>query len=110
MTEKSANTTKHPVSIDVLGRPYTILCTREEEEILTRSAEELDQRIRRIQSGLNPVQQQRDRIIVTVALNLARDLLHQASETENRNQSLQGKIDSLASGIELTLQQNADNS
>jgi len=60
-----------PVSLNILGKEYKIVCAVDEQETLIRSAEALDKQMRKIRdtgkvSGA-------DRIAVLAALNMAHD-------------------------------------
>lgn len=105
MTKEAADTTK--AVIEVLGRPYTILCPEENREKLERSAEHLDKRMREVQSASNAISQDRDRIAVTAALNLAYDLISQNSDIEQEGNLLGEKVGQLVENIELTIKQNS---
>ncbi len=61
----------HPVSLNILGKEYKIACAEDEQEGLIRSAQALDQQMRKIRDTGKVAGA--DRIAVLAALNLAHD-------------------------------------
>lgn len=95
----------HPVSITILGKDYRIACSEDEQEILIRSAQELDNQMREIRASgtVNGA----DRIAVMAALNLTHDLrLAQGKEDLEipSNDSISSKLANLRHKIENILE------
>ena len=61
----------NPVSLNILGKEYKIVCEPQEQEALIRSAQELDRQMRKIRDTGKVAGS--DRIAVLAALNLAHD-------------------------------------
>ncbi|SMG65952.1 Cell division protein ZapA-like [methanotrophic bacterial endosymbiont of Bathymodiolus sp.] len=59
---------QHPVSINILGKEYKIICAASEQEDLIASAQELDHQMRKIR--LSGKVASAERVAVLAALNL----------------------------------------
>lgn len=93
------------VNVEVLGKSYPMLCGEDERESLLRSAEHLNTRMKEVQETGNPITQDRDRVAITVAINLVYELLHASGELEQRHSSLQKRVDALADNISSVIKQ-----
>lgn len=63
------------IEIHILGRPYKVACTREQESALVTAADYLDEKMREIRDGAKVIGA--ERIAIMAGLNLAHDLLTQ---------------------------------
>ena len=63
------------IEIHILGRPYKVACSREEESALIAAADYLDQKMREIRETSKVIGA--ERIAIMAGLNLAHDLLTQ---------------------------------
>ncbi|CAA9889401.1 Cell division protein ZapA [Candidatus Methylobacter favarea] len=71
-----------PLSLTILGKEYKIACEPEERDNLIRSAQEIDEQMRKIRDSGKVIGA--DRIAVVTALNLA----HELRSMKNQNASL----------------------
>jgi cell division protein ZapA len=92
----------HPVSITILGKDYRIACAADEEEILLRSAQELDDQMREIRASgtVNGA----DRIAVMAALNLTHELRLAQGKEQQPKDYLSSKLAYLRHKIENILE------
>jgi len=82
------------LQVTILDKDYQVSCPPDEREALLRSADELDQRMRRIRASGGVIGL--ERIAIMAALNLTYELLQSRSDlqvSEKTNQALQ-KINS----------------
>lgn len=63
---------QHPVSVNILGKEYKIICAASEQEDLIASAQELDHQMRKIR--LSGKVASAERVAVLAALNLSVEL------------------------------------
>jgi cell division protein ZapA len=61
------------IEIHILGRAYTVACTREQESVLVMAADYLDQKMRDIRDEAKVIGA--ERIAIMAGLNMAHDLL-----------------------------------
>ena len=61
------------IEIHILGRPYKVACTREQESALVMAADYLDQKMREIRDEAKVIGA--ERIAIMAGLNMAHDLL-----------------------------------
>ncbi len=61
------------IEINILGRPYKVACTREEEPALIAAADYLDEKMREIRENSKVIGA--ERIAIMAGLNLAHDLI-----------------------------------
>lgn len=61
------------IEIHILGRAYTVACTREQESALVMAADYLDQKMRDIRDEAKVIGA--ERIAIMAGLNMAHDLL-----------------------------------
>ena len=61
------------IEIHILGRPYKVACSREEESALVAAADYLDEKMRAIRDSSKVIGA--ERIAIMAGLNLAHDLL-----------------------------------
>lgn len=94
--------TIHPVSVQILGKPYTVACPADEVALLMQSADRVDQDMRDIRDAGKIFGS--ERIAIMVALNLAHELLSQQKNTrlseggialQVQLEQLQEKVDSV---------------
>ena len=86
------------IEIHILGRPYKVACSREEESALIAAADYLDEKMRAIRDGSRVIGA--ERIAIMAGLNLAHDLLTQGGgglidETRNRLVHCNALLDSV---------------
>lgn len=98
----SENKDLHPVSITILGKDYRIACSDDEEEILIRSAHELDRQMRQIRDSgsVNGA----DRIAVMAALNLTHELRLAQGKISNSKDGFSSRLANLRRKIESVLE------
>lgn len=96
------DTKPHPVSIKILGKDYRIACSKDEEETLILSAQELDDQMREIRDTgtVNGI----DRIAVMAALNLTHELRQAQSKSSNSKNSFPKQLAILRHKIESVLE------
>ncbi len=96
------DTKLHPVSIKILGKDYRIACADKEQEILLRSAQELDDQMREIRASgtVNGA----DRIAVMAALNLTHELRLAQGKEQNPTNNISSKLTKLRHKIENILE------
>jgi len=63
------------IEINILGRPYKVACSREEESALIAAADYLDEKMREIRDKSKVIGA--ERIAIMAGLNLAHELLTQ---------------------------------
>lgn len=91
-----------PVSLNILGKEYKIVCAKEEQAALIQSAQELDRQMRKIRdtgkvSGS-------DRIAVLAALNMAHDSGGGTTKVENGTSEICTRLSNLRHKIENVLE------
>ncbi len=91
-----------PVSLTIMGKDYRIACDPDEKDDLIHSAQELDQKMRKIRdsgrvSGV-------DRIAVMAALNLAHELRVMRNQNAMLTQSLNENLANMRHKIENVLE------
>jgi cell division protein ZapA len=97
MSEKN-----QPVSLTIMGKEYKIACQPDEQDDLIRSAQQLDNQMRKMRdagkvSGA-------DRIAVMVALNLAHELQILKSQNALLNRNLNDCLIKMSQKIENALE------
>jgi cell division protein ZapA len=90
-----------PVVVHILDKEYRIVCPRDEQEALMRSAQFLDDKMREIRR--NGKVMGAERIAVMAALNIVNEFLQQKSESEQAEQSFQDRIRTLGNKIDTVL-------
>jgi cell division protein ZapA len=97
MSQKS-----QPVSLNIMGKEYKIVCEPEEQDDLVRSAQQLDLQMRKMRDAGKVSGS--DRIAVMVALNLAHEL--QLLKTQNAllNRNLNDCLARMSQKIENVLE------
>lgn len=92
----------HPVPIKILGKDYRVACTEDEQEILLRSAQELDDQMREIRAS--GTVSGADRIAVMAALNLTHELRIAQGKESSQNDNISNKLANLRHKIENILE------
>jgi cell division protein ZapA len=91
-----------PVSLTIMGKDYKIACDPDERDELIDSAEELDQKMRKIRDSGRVSSP--DRIAVMAALNLAHELRLVKNQNAVLTQSLNESLADMAQKIENVLE------
>lgn len=91
-----------PVSLTIMGKDYKIACDPDERDDLIDSAQELDQKMRKIRDSgrVNGA----DRIAVMTALNLAHELRLLKNQNALLTQSLSESLANMSHKIENVLE------
>ena len=89
------------VTVRILDRDYPISCPPDERAQLLDAAEYLTTQMREIRDGGRVVGL--DRIAVMAALNLAHELLQERSRTEDLDEEVHAKLQSLREKVEVAL-------
>ena len=89
--------TVQPVSLNILGKEYKIVCAPDEQDALIRSAQALDKQMRKIRDTGKVTGS--DRIAVLAALNLAHD-----SNGSNKNSDTDTEICQQISNLRLKIE------
>ncbi|MHB1214243.1 MAG: cell division protein ZapA [Thiobacillus sp.] len=69
------------IEIHILGRPYKVACSREEESALIAAADYLDEKMREIRENSKVIGA--ERIAIMAGLNLAHELLTQGGRPQS---------------------------
>lgn len=88
------------LQVVILDKDYQVSCPPEEREALLRSADELDQRMRRIRASGGVIGL--ERIAIMAALNLTYELLQSRRDQDQSGQT-QGLLDQLNSRLDAAL-------
>ncbi len=96
------NKNLQPVPITIMGKEYKIVCDPEERDELIRSAQQLDEQMRRIRDSgkVNGA----DRIAVMAALNLAHELCMLKNQNDILNRRLNESLTNMSQKIENVLE------
>ena len=89
------------VTVSILDKDYQVSCHPDEVAALKKSASYLDEKMREIKSGTTVLGL--DRIAVMAALNIANDLLSQASQNDEVISSQASEIKSLSGKLDQAL-------
>lgn len=92
------NVKENLISINILGKSYTIKCPNEQVHELQRSAEYLADHIQRLQKNLGA--KTLDGVTVVAALNICQELLHLKSQKNQCIDTMHDKIQSMQKRIE----------
>ena len=92
----------HPVSIKILGKDYRVACSDDEQETLLRSAQELDEQMRKIRDTGTVIGT--DRIAVMAALNLTHELRQAQSSDTLPGSGISAQLANLRHKIENVLE------
>ena len=92
----------HPVSIKILGKDYRVACSEDEQETLLRSAQELDEQMRKIRDSGTVIGT--DRIAVMAALNLTHELRQTQNNDSSPGSGISGRLANLRHKIENVLE------
>ena len=90
-----------PVSVNILGKEYKIICAASEQEDLITSAQELDHQMREIR--LSGKVAGAERVAVLAALNLSVELQQSKQNSTPDSSSLSGHINKMYLKIESVL-------
>ena len=94
------------VEIEILGKIYGIQCNEETRESLLASAQLLNERIAHIKTADTALRQDRERIVVTTALNLAYELLNAKHPPQTiASDAASKKVDAVAGLLAAALKQ-----
>lgn len=96
MTTESIETTVH-----ILGKGYQIRCPQSEIELLHKSAQVLEEKMRALRDNGNIFSI--DRIAIITALNLVQELLTQESKNESYLTSINQRLHHLQENVEQAL-------
>jgi cell division protein ZapA len=91
-----------PISLTIMNKEYKIACDPEERDTLVRSAQKLDEQMRKMRDSgkiSGP-----DRIAVMAALNLAHELEMVKNQNELLNEQLSECLDHMRNKIENVLE------
>jgi len=90
-----------PVSVNILGKEYNIICAESEQEDLIASAQQLDHQMREIR--LSGKVTGAERVAVLAALNLTVELQQSRQETLPANSNLSEHLNKMNLKIETAL-------
>lgn len=93
------------VEVQVLGRKYPILCSPKSKAALLAAVSYLDRRLEEMRAPDDQPLQARDRIVMTIAINLANELLAASAQPKQPRNSWQTKLDVFASDLEKAVDQ-----
>lgn len=96
------NRNLQPLSLTIMGKEYKIACEPEERDNLIRSAQEIDEQMRKIRDSGKVVGP--DRIAVMTALNLAHELRSMKNQNAILTQSLKECMGNMLHKIEKVLE------
>ncbi|WP_428353280.1 cell division protein ZapA [Methyloprofundus sp.] len=92
---------QHPVSVNILGKEYKIICAENEQEDLIASAQQLDHQMREIR--LSGKVAGAERVAVLAALNLSVELQQSKQNSPPDSSSLGEHLNKLYLKIETAL-------
>jgi cell division protein ZapA len=92
-----------PVSVTILDKEYRIACKPGEEDDVAASARHLDGRMREIRKGGKVLGT--ERIAVMAALNLAHELISQASALQETSDTTGQRLRALTQKVENAVQE-----
>jgi len=90
------------VNITILDKEYRIVCPPEEREILYRTAQYLDERMREIHQARKAIGT--DRIAVLAALNITHDLLELRENQRQLDTNVTERLEMLAEEIDRVIE------
>ncbi|GFO73697.1 cell division protein ZapA [Bathymodiolus japonicus methanotrophic gill symbiont] len=92
---------QHPVSVNILGKEYKIICAESEQEDLIASAQQLDHKMRKIR--LSGKAAGAERVAVLAALNLSVELQQSKQGSVPEDSSLSQHLNKMYLKIESAL-------
>lgn len=92
---------RHPVSVNILGKEYKIICAENEQDDLIASAQQLDHQMREIR--LSGKVSGAERVAVLAALNLSVELRQSKQNRSPDSSSLSGHLNKMYLKIETAL-------
>jgi len=95
------NIQRHPVSVNILGKEYKIICAENEQNDLIASAQQLDHQMREIR--LSGKVSGAERVAVLAALNLSVELLQTKQNSSPDSSSLNAHLNKMYLKIETAL-------
>lgn len=95
------STQQHPVSLNILGKEYKIICAEDEQEDLISSAQQLDHQMREIR--LSGKVAGAERVAVLAALNLSVELQQSKQNTPPASSNLGDHLNKMYLKIETAL-------
>ena len=102
MDESAMEKAVNPVSVEILGKSYTVACPAGEELFLRDSARRVDAEMRKIRDSGKIIGS--ERIAVVVALNLASDLLQSRRSEVSDGSPNAARVHKLTRDIEAVLE------
>jgi len=96
------NNATDTVQITILDKEYRIVCPPEEREVLHRTAQYLDKRMREIRQARRVIGA--DRIAVLAALNITHDLLELREHRVKVDDEVGERLDMLAEHIDQVME------
>lgn len=92
---------QHPISVNILGKEYKIICAASEQEDLIASAQQLDHQMREIR--LSGKVAGAERVAVLAALNLSVELQQSKQDSIPEDSSLSRHLNKMYLKIESVL-------
>ena len=89
-----------PVKIVIMDKEFLVACSEDEQSVLIRSADYLNDKMREVQRNGKVIGM--DRITIMAALNMAHELLKQEDST-NLDQSFSSRLFALQEKIDTTV-------
>jgi len=90
-----------PVKIVIMDKEFLVACSDEEQSVLLRSADYLNDKMREVQGNGKVIGM--DRITIMAALNMAHELLKQEDNSANLDQSFASRLFTLQEKIDATV-------
>jgi cell division protein ZapA len=89
---------KTPITVEILGKRYSVACPENQVENLLKSSHYVDAKMREIRESRRVVGL--DRIAVMAALNIAHELLTEHGQVSDYKESLEAKMRHLTSALD----------
>lgn len=89
------------IQVKILGKPYHFVCSDDEREALSTSAEYLDQKMREIRASGSVLGA--DKIAVMAALNITHELTQAKNDTQLECKDQQAQLNRIHDKLDLAL-------
>lgn len=89
---------KTPITVEILGKRYSVACPEHQVEALIQSAHYVDNKMREIRESRRVVGL--DKIAVMAALNIAHEFLTEHNQVHDYRQNLESKMRHLTAALD----------